>query len=46
KQFDYDQKLKTAVASKSAIEIRSKPFGRDRYGASYWLYTVKILNFD
>ncbi|CAF3325380.1 unnamed protein product [Rotaria socialis] len=39
KQFDYNQKLKTAVASKSAIEIRSKPFGRDRYGASYWLYT-------
>ncbi|CAF3928348.1 unnamed protein product [Rotaria sp. Silwood2] len=39
KQFDCDQTLKNFAANKSSIEIRSKPFGRDRFGASYWLFT-------
>ncbi|CAF1198781.1 unnamed protein product [Rotaria sordida] len=41
KQFDSDHTLKQFVANKPSIEIRSKPFGRDRFGASYWLFTVK-----
>ncbi|CAF3339298.1 unnamed protein product [Rotaria sp. Silwood1] len=38
KQFDCDQTLKTFVANNPSHEIRSKPFGRDRFGASYWLF--------
>jgi hypothetical protein len=41
-QFDRHQSLKTAVADKPPFELTAKPFGRDRFGASYWLFTVNI----
>ncbi|CAF3897837.1 unnamed protein product [Rotaria magnacalcarata] len=37
-QFDYNQGFKTALIEKQAFEVRSQPFGRDRSGASYWLF--------
>ncbi|CAF0871100.1 unnamed protein product [Adineta steineri] len=42
KQFDRNQAMKNAVANKTSSELCSKPFGRDRLGASYWL----ILDVD
>jgi hypothetical protein len=41
-QFDHNQAFKTALLEKQAFEVRSQPFGRDRSGASYWLFLVKI----
>ncbi len=45
-QFDRNQPLKTAVADKPSFDIRSKPFGRDRLGASYWLFTVQKREYS
>ena len=40
KQFDRNKTFKHFVDNQRAMEIRSKPFGRDRFGASYWLFMV------
>ncbi|CAF3493871.1 unnamed protein product [Adineta steineri] len=37
-QFDLNQGFKTALLEKQSFEIRSQSFGRDRSGASYWLF--------
>jgi len=37
-QFDHNQGFKTALLEKQSFEVRSQPFGRDRSGASYWLF--------
>ncbi len=42
-QFDHNQGFKTALLEKQSFEIRSQTFGRDRSGASYWLFMVKTL---
>jgi hypothetical protein len=40
-QFDHNQGFKTALLEKQSFEIRSQTFGRDRSGASYWLFMVR-----
>jgi hypothetical protein len=44
-QFDHNQGFKTALLEKQSFEVRSQSFGRDRSGASYWLFMVKISIF-
>jgi hypothetical protein len=44
-QFDHNQGFKTALLEKQSFEVRSQSFGRDRSGASYWLFMVKIFLF-
>ncbi|CAF1170135.1 unnamed protein product [Adineta ricciae] len=39
KQFDRNQPMNRSLANKSSTDLSSKPFGRDRLGASYWLFT-------
>ncbi|CAF0730292.1 unnamed protein product [Adineta ricciae] len=39
KQFDRNQPMNRSLANKSSADLSSKPFGRDRLGASYWLFT-------
>ncbi|CAF2080357.1 unnamed protein product [Rotaria magnacalcarata] len=40
-QFETKQMLKKCLIDKSAYELRSSPFGRDRFGVSYWLFMDK-----
>jgi hypothetical protein len=42
-QFDHNQGFKTALLEKQSFEVRSQPFGRDRSGASYWLFMVQNI---
>jgi hypothetical protein len=45
-QFDHNQGFKTALVEKQSFEVRSQSFGRDRSGASYWLFMVENLLFS
>ncbi|UJR15301.1 hypothetical protein I4U23_002254 [Adineta vaga] len=40
-QFDLNQTLKNTLIEQSSSEIRSLPFGRDRFGAFYWFFMDK-----
>ncbi|UJR33295.1 hypothetical protein I4U23_020746 [Adineta vaga] len=38
KQFDRNTTMKNSLSNKASSDVSSKPFGRDRLGASYWLF--------
>lgn len=35
--------MQRAVSDQSKIDLHSKPIGRDRFGASYWIFSVNVF---